>query len=90
MGASVTANNAGAKLSSLAHRPEKEKTKDNRKRSSEELQQQDEGPHIYRKYVLAPNSSPEDFGYLDASTESSDDNAEDSSSISGSFFMEQG
>jgi hypothetical protein len=57
MGASVTANNAGAKLSSLAHRPEKEKTKDNRKRSSEELQQQDEGPHIYRKYVLAPRAA---------------------------------
>jgi hypothetical protein len=57
MGASVTANNAGAKLSSLAHRPEKEKTNDDRKRSAEEIQQQDEEPHIHRKHALAPRTA---------------------------------
>ena len=115
MGASVTANNAGAKLSSLMHCPEKEQNKEEnggkRKCPPEDMQLQDEEPHIRRKHVLAPRAasavtqkqdsqsssstesdagrragvnSSEDSGYMEDSNsnESSDDYAEDSSSLS--------
>jgi hypothetical protein len=115
MGASVTANNAGAKLSSLMHCPEKEEKKKERdgkrKCPPEEMQLRDEEPHIRRKHILAPRAtsavaqkqdsqsssstesdagrkagvnSSEDSGYMEDSNsnESSDDYAEDSSSLS--------
>ncbi len=59
------------------------------------MQQQDEGPRIHRKHVLAPRTalrmqesestsctgSTDDSGYIDASMERSDDNAGDSTSL---------
>ena len=118
MGSSVTANNAGAKLSSLMHHPEKEEAKEDRKRTREE-KERDEGPHIHRKHGLTPRgasaaaqkqdsqsssstesdtgrragvNSSEDSGYMEDSNsnESSDDFAEDSSSLSRNSTVMRG
>lgn len=108
MGASVTANNAGAKLSSLMHCPNNKEGNGDEKPSAMEIQKGQE-PHIHRKHILAPRNaaaqkqgsqstsstesnagrktglnSSEDSGYMEDSNSnvSSDDFAEDSSSLS--------
>jgi hypothetical protein len=97
MGASVTPNNASAKLSSLIHNKE-----DDRKPSADEKQQE---PLIHRKHGMAPKqqdsrssssstesdgrtrtgvNSSEDSGYMDSNSNgSSDESPED---VSDSFW----
>lgn len=111
MGSSVTANNAGAKLSSLMHHPENENVKEDKKRTAKEMQQKGRASHIHRKQMLAPQkqdsrsssstesdvgrkgiNSSEDSGYMEDSNsnESSDDFAEDSSSLSRNSTVMRG
>jgi hypothetical protein len=56
MGASVTANNAGAKLSSLMHCPNNKEGNGDEKPSAMEMQKGQE-PHIHRKHILAPRNA---------------------------------